>query len=211
MNIQYCHGILNVVPVLYSRTLFIHSVSYTGCPFLLQGIFPTQRSNPGLPHCRQVLSCWASRDAQVLRPASATPSPPCCCSACTSALAGETPSSLWRGRTDGFFQQSSPSHFLGQFCKLSWHLNYLHVEWSWTVLHMAASKACCFAGRLHWCLASLYQVSLPALPVDRLSHECLSSGQGDEGDHLRDQGVRAHPVRKAGEPWESSSLWTSFI
>ena len=24
-------------------------------PFLLQGIFPTQGSNPGLPHCRQIL------------------------------------------------------------------------------------------------------------------------------------------------------------
>ena len=24
-----------------------------GCHFLLQGIFPTQGSNPGLPHCRQ--------------------------------------------------------------------------------------------------------------------------------------------------------------
>ena len=26
-----------------------------GCHFLLQGIFPTQESNPGLPHCRQTL------------------------------------------------------------------------------------------------------------------------------------------------------------
>ena len=26
-----------------------------GSPFLLQGIFPTQRSNPGLPHCRRIL------------------------------------------------------------------------------------------------------------------------------------------------------------
>ena len=26
-----------------------------GCHFLLQGIFPTQGSNPGLPHCRQIL------------------------------------------------------------------------------------------------------------------------------------------------------------
>ena len=26
-----------------------------GCHALLQGIFPTQRSNPGLPHCRQTL------------------------------------------------------------------------------------------------------------------------------------------------------------
>ena len=26
-----------------------------GCHALLQGIFPTQGSNPGLPHCRQIL------------------------------------------------------------------------------------------------------------------------------------------------------------
>jgi len=26
-----------------------------GSLFLLQGIFPTQGSNPGLPHCRQIL------------------------------------------------------------------------------------------------------------------------------------------------------------
>ena len=26
-----------------------------GCHFLLQGIFPTQGSNPGLPHCRRIL------------------------------------------------------------------------------------------------------------------------------------------------------------
>ena len=26
-----------------------------GCQFLLQGIFPTQELNPGLPHCRQTL------------------------------------------------------------------------------------------------------------------------------------------------------------
>ena len=28
-----------------------------GCHALLQGIFPTQGSNPGLPHCRWVLYC----------------------------------------------------------------------------------------------------------------------------------------------------------
>ena len=27
------------------------------CHALLQGIFPTQGSNPGLPHCRQILCC----------------------------------------------------------------------------------------------------------------------------------------------------------
>ena len=28
-----------------------------GCHSLLQGIFPTQGSNPGLPHCGQTLCC----------------------------------------------------------------------------------------------------------------------------------------------------------
>ena len=28
---------------------------WSGLPFLLQGIFPTQRLNPGLLHCRQIL------------------------------------------------------------------------------------------------------------------------------------------------------------
>ena len=31
-----------------------------GCHVLLQGILPTQRSNPGLPHCRQILY-WLSQ------------------------------------------------------------------------------------------------------------------------------------------------------
>ena len=28
-----------------------------GCPALLQAIFPTQGSNPGVPHCRQIFHC----------------------------------------------------------------------------------------------------------------------------------------------------------
>ena len=47
-----------------------------GCYFLLQGIFPTQESNPGFLHCRQMLyplshliagrcfTLWATREAQ---------------------------------------------------------------------------------------------------------------------------------------------------
>ena len=31
---------------------------------LLQGIFPTQGSNPGLPRCRRILYSWARREAQ---------------------------------------------------------------------------------------------------------------------------------------------------
>ena len=33
------------------------------CLFLLQGVFPTQGSDAGLLHCRQILYHWATRDA----------------------------------------------------------------------------------------------------------------------------------------------------
>ena len=36
---------------------FLGKSTRVGCRFLLQGIFPTQGSNPGLPHCRQTLYC----------------------------------------------------------------------------------------------------------------------------------------------------------
>ena len=35
---------------------------WVGCQFLLQGIFPTQRSSPGLPHCRQTLYHLSHQD-----------------------------------------------------------------------------------------------------------------------------------------------------
>ena len=34
---------------------FLGKSTGVGCHFLLQGIFPTQGLNPGLPHCRQTL------------------------------------------------------------------------------------------------------------------------------------------------------------
>ena len=36
-----------------------------GCHFLLQGIFPTQGSNPGLPHCRQTLYRLSHQGSEV--------------------------------------------------------------------------------------------------------------------------------------------------
>ena len=36
-----------------------------GCYFLLQEIFPTQGSNPGLPHCRQILHQLSTREASA--------------------------------------------------------------------------------------------------------------------------------------------------
>ena len=35
-----------------------------GCPALLQGIFPTQGLNPGLLHCRWILYCLSTSEAQ---------------------------------------------------------------------------------------------------------------------------------------------------
>ena len=48
-------------PMDFSLTGFLHPWDFPGKStgvgrhFLLQGIFPTQGSNPGLPHCRQML------------------------------------------------------------------------------------------------------------------------------------------------------------
>ena len=36
-----------------------------GCHALLQAIFPTQGSNPGLPNCRQII-IWASRELSII-------------------------------------------------------------------------------------------------------------------------------------------------
>ena len=36
-----------------------------GCHSLLQGIFPTQRVNPGLPHCRQILYCLSHQRSLI--------------------------------------------------------------------------------------------------------------------------------------------------
>ena len=36
-----------------------------GCQALLQSLFPTQGSNPGLLHCRRFFTNWATREAQL--------------------------------------------------------------------------------------------------------------------------------------------------
>ena len=41
-----------------------------GCHALLQGIFPTQGSNPGLPHCRQILYHLSHQGSPYLEQAS---------------------------------------------------------------------------------------------------------------------------------------------
>ena len=56
--------------VAYTRLLrpwdFLGKSTGVGCHFLLQGIFPTQGSNPGLPHCRQTLYRLCHQDGLKL-------------------------------------------------------------------------------------------------------------------------------------------------
>ena len=40
--------------------------SGVGSLSLLQGIFPTQGSNPDLPHCRRILCSWTAKEAQYM-------------------------------------------------------------------------------------------------------------------------------------------------
>ena len=46
-----------------------------GCHALLQGIFPMQESNPGLPHCRQILSCLTHQGSPRILEWVAIPTP----------------------------------------------------------------------------------------------------------------------------------------
>ena len=48
---------------------------WSGLLFLLQGLFPTQGSNMRLPHCRQILYHWVTREAQEYWSGSPLPSP----------------------------------------------------------------------------------------------------------------------------------------
>ena len=41
-------------------------ITGVGCYVLLQGIFPTQGTNPGLPHCRQILYCLSHQGSRCL-------------------------------------------------------------------------------------------------------------------------------------------------
>ena len=51
-----------------------------GCHFLLQGIFPTQGSNPHLLHCQQILYHLATRKTLIK----------CLCCVCVCAQSGRT-------------------------------------------------------------------------------------------------------------------------
>ena len=47
---------------------FLGKSTGVDCHFFLQGIFPTQGSNPGLPHCRQTLYHLSHQGSQIFCP-----------------------------------------------------------------------------------------------------------------------------------------------
>ena len=60
---------------LYSPWDFLGQNTGVGSLFLLQGIFPTWGSNPGLSHCRRILYQLSHREAQEYESGKPIPSP----------------------------------------------------------------------------------------------------------------------------------------
>ena len=56
-----CISVLSVVISPPSFLILLKNI-VAGSGSLLQGIFPTQGSNPGLPHRRQILTSWAPQE-----------------------------------------------------------------------------------------------------------------------------------------------------
>ena len=63
-HVRLCNPIDHGPPVSSVPGILHARITEVGCPFLLQKIFPTQGSNLGLLHCRQILYHWATREAQ---------------------------------------------------------------------------------------------------------------------------------------------------
>ena len=93
-----------------------------GCHFLLQGIFPTQRSNPGLLHCRQIL-CHLYLSGRLRKCLVAQPCPTLCnprTVACQAPLSWDSP-----GKNTGV-----GCHFLlqGIFPTQGWNMGFLQAD-----------------------------------------------------------------------------------
>ena len=84
-----------------------------GCHFLFQGIFPTQGSNPGIPHCRQILYHLRTKCGLLFPSSGDLPDPGI-----------EATSLMSPALTDGFFTASATWEAL---CKWS-HTVYMFVS-----------------------------------------------------------------------------------
>ena len=66
---QSCPTLCSTWTVVYQAPLsmgFSRQEYWSGCRVLLQGILPTQGSNPGLPHCGQTLYHLSHQESQIL-------------------------------------------------------------------------------------------------------------------------------------------------
>ena len=62
---NFCNPLDYSLPGSSIHGIFQAKSTGMGCHFLLQGIFPTQGSNEGLPHCRQTLYHLSYRGREV--------------------------------------------------------------------------------------------------------------------------------------------------
>ena len=108
---------------------------------LLQGIFPTQGSNPGLPHGRWIHCHWITRETQEYWIGEATPSP---VGLPNSGIKPESPAlqmdssppelpgnaclehSIWSAFSSPFFLAKLDLSFWIQVISSSWRIIFLH-------------------------------------------------------------------------------------
>ena len=80
----------------------------TGCHALLQGIFTTQGSNPGLPYCRQIFYCLSHQGAAAAAAAAAAKSLQSCPTLC-DPIAHQAPPFLGFSRQEHWSGSPFPS------------------------------------------------------------------------------------------------------
>ena len=96
---------LFVTPWIVACTKLFHPWDFqgkstgVGCHFLLQGIFPTQGSNPGLSHCRQTLYCLSHPVAAAAAAAKSLQSFPILCDPIDCSPPGSAIPGILQART----------------------------------------------------------------------------------------------------------------
>ena len=126
----YCRQILYCLS--YQASPYIHQAPLSmrfsrqeycsGCHFLLQGIFPTQGSNPGLLHCRQMLYWLSYKGSPNIYTAKSPQSCPTLC----DPIEGSPP--------------GSPVHGILQARRLEWVAISSSNAWKWKVKVKSPSR-----------------------------------------------------------------------
>ena len=121
------------------------------CHALLQGIFPTQGSNPGLPHCRWILYCLSHEGILKSEINNTRPK--------SGSQLGQTPSEGCRGESASCFFQLLMTN--GSFWFMTHYSNHQGQ-------HLQASLSSIFTFLSSFCV-----VHLPLPPFNKDIHDCI--------------------------------------